>query len=125
MIRELDINQFDINIINNPELAFAVLCIFISFFCGRISLVFARGNIKDYDFFSLIIGLIANVTWLSSIVWFWFASNWIIPIVSIIISLFGFNMLVLPERLILWKLRNVFRIISISCLFGMWHTYFL
>ena len=125
MIRELDINQFNINIINNPELVFAVLCIFISFFCGRTSLVFAKDNIKDYDFFSLIIGLIANVTWLSSIVWFWFAGNWIIPIVTIIISLFGFNMLVLPERLILWKLRNVFRIISISCLFGMWHTYFL
>ncbi|MDC1255876.1 hypothetical protein N8128_06805 [Paracoccaceae bacterium] len=110
-------------IINNPELPFAVFCIIVSFICGRISIVFARGGVKDHDFFSLAIGLIANLSWFSSVTWFWFEGNWMILVVTILLSLFGFNMIVRPSSLLLWKFRNLIRIIAICCVVGSWQSY--
>jgi len=112
-------------ILANPELPFAVIGIIISFLCQRITLVYARGGIIDNDFFSLILGTIANYAWISSIIWFIFEKNWLIPIIIILISLFGFNTIVTISRPIIHKFRNVLRIMSIFCLLGMWHTNFI
>tara|TARA_A100001015_G_C14639600_1_gene574912 strand:- start:277 stop:624 length:348 start_codon:yes stop_codon:yes gene_type:complete len=109
-------------IFQNLEIIFAILTIILSFFCGRISLVYARDGVQDVDFFSLILGLISNYIWVVSIVWFWYAGNWIIPIIVILISLFGTNTLVIPGYNIVWRIRNLIRLFSILSAIAMWHS---
>ena len=109
----------------NTELVFAILTILISFFCGRISLVFSRGGIVDQDFFSLLLGLFTNFVWLVSLIWFWFEGNWLIPLIVVVVALFGTNTLVKPNNVILWSIRNILRVLTLFCALVMWHTHLL
>ena len=115
----------NVEIFENPELYFAIIGIIVSLFCGRISIVSARGGLVDKDFFSLTIGLIANFVWVSGIIWFVMMQSWIIPIIAVLISLFGFNKLVQADNNSFYRMRNLLRLISIFCLLGMWHSYFI
>ena len=117
--------MMDMQILENPELSFAVVGIISSSFCGRISLVYARGGIFDRDFFSLIFGTVANFAWVSSFFWFYLEGNWLIPLIAMLISLFGFNLLITPDRHYFYRIRNMLRVIPLISLFGMWHSEFI
>ena len=114
----------DIQITGNYELIFAISGIIISFFCGRISIIFARGGVTDYNILSLIFGTGANLVWVSSVIWFFLEGQWLIPIVVILVSLFGFLTLV-SGHTFFWRIRHLLRFMAIACLLGTWHTHLI
>ena len=111
-------------VIDYPELPFAILCIVLSFFSQRNALVFSRGGMIDQDLLSLILGFIANFIWIVSVIWFFLEGEWLIPILVIVLSLFGFNLLARGQPA-LWQLRNLIRVMAIMCGAGMWHSHYL
>ena len=119
------LSNMNVEILNNPELPFALICMMSSLLCGRISLVYARGGVNDQDFFSLTIGTLANFAWIPSVLWFFLEGNWIIAVTTMVISIFGLCLLVTPHRHLLWRIRNILRLISIISFSLMWHSYLM
>jgi len=103
------------------ELVFATLCIIFSLFCQRITLVFARAGFIRQDFFTLIVGTIANYAWVSSVIWFYFDGEWLIPLIAFLVSLFGINTLVIADKTSLYQNQNIFNIITILLILGSWY----
>jgi hypothetical protein len=96
----------------------------LSFFCGRIGLVFARGGAIPKNIFLVTLGTITNFAWLPSLVWFFKEGYWFVGLISILVSLFGFNLLVTIQRPYLFTLRKYFDVVVIICLLLIWVKFY-
>ena len=99
-------------------LAFFSIC--LSLLCGRISIVLARGGVVDHSFFLLIIGLVANLVWVSSIAWFYLYSSLWIAVGAVIIGIFGLNLIVRHDSVWLFEMQNLIRVLTITLGIGIW-----
>lgn len=102
------------------DLYLNIVCLFLSFFCGRIGLVYARGGVMERNIFLLILGTIVNFAWLPSAIWFFKEGYWIVGLISALVSLFGFNLLVTIKRPYLFTWRKYFDVVVIICLYLIW-----
>ena len=98
----------------------ASLCLITSLFCGRITIFYARAGVLKQDFFNLILGAVANLAWLSSLIWFYLKGMWIIPVILILLNLFVINKFVNDRRPYFFKYQNIFQILTIIFLLTTW-----
>lgn len=102
------------------DLYLNITCLSLSFFCGRIGLVFARGGIMPKNIFLIALGTITNFAWLPSLIWFFKEGYWIVGLISVLVSLFGFNLLVTTQRPYLFAYRKYLDVLTVACLILVW-----
>lgn len=109
----------------NLDQVFSLIALSFSIISGRISIVFMRGEHGFIDdVFSSLIAIPANLMWGLCLVWFYLNDFWILPIVVAFLAIFVIGKFIHPQRIMLWKLRNIVRIVSVVSGIFIWKSWF-
>ena len=108
----------------NLEQFISLVALATSIFTGRISIVFMRGRYGIVEgIFSGCLGLAANLVWIGCLVWFYLNDFWILPLFTAFFAIFVLNMFVLPTRTIIWRSRNILRVVAICTGIFIWKSH--
>ena len=108
----------------NLEQFISLVALATSIITGRISIVFMRGPQGFVeDILSTCFGLAANFVWVGCLVWFYLHDFWILPLFTAFFAIFVLNKFILPQRIIIWKSRNIVRVVAICTGVFIWKSH--